>query len=114
MLETLTQSLIGPAILLAALGWVVPRILAIWFPEGVRPLIALAFCAALLMTLVAMGLFLSLYLSGGLTLSEFFALGVLDGLVHLAKISMASALIWAPVLVLSVAGLPKNWVEETW
>ena len=114
MLETLTQSLIGPAILLGALGWALPRVLALWFPEGVRPLIALAFCAALVMTLVSMGVFLALYLAGGLSLSEFFGLGVLDGLLHLARVAMASALIWAPVLVLSVAGLPKNWVEETW
>ncbi|KAA9010735.1 hypothetical protein F3S47_04370 [Histidinibacterium aquaticum] len=113
-METFAQSLILPAILLGALGWVVPRLMARIFPEGVKPLFALAFCAAAVMTFTAMAIFLGLYLAHGMTLGQLFRLGLVDGLLHLARLGAASALIWAPVLVLSVAGLPKQWVEETW
>ena len=106
--------LILPAIVLAALGWGVPRILALWFPEGVKPPILLAFTAAGLMTLIAMGVFLGLYRAQGVSFAEFFSLGVANGIAHLVRISAVSALIWAPFLILSVAGLPKHWVEETW
>jgi hypothetical protein len=46
--------------------------------------------------------------------AEYFAPGVWAGLWHLSQLAVASALFWGPVLVLSVAGLPKHWVEETW
>ncbi|SLN36178.1 hypothetical protein [Roseisalinus antarcticus] len=113
-MEAFGQGLILPAICLAALGWTVPRVLARYFPEGVRPLLVLAFVAALVMTLISMGVFLGLYLWQGLSLGQMFSLGVLDGLAHFARLGAASALIWAPLLVLSVAGLPKHWVEATW
>ena len=110
----MTFGLIGPAILLGALGWAVPRLLALWFPEGVRPLFVLAFVAAVLMMLLAMAVFLGLYVAQGIALAEFFGLGIREGLGHLARLAAASALIWAPLLLLSVAGLPKTWVKETW
>ena len=111
---SVSAGLILPALLLMGLGWAVPRVLARVFPEGVRPLFALAFVAALAMMLLSMAVWLGLYLVQGLSLAEFFALGLGEGLWHLSRLAAASALIWAPVLVLSVAGLPKRWVEETW
>ncbi len=106
--------LLLPAICLGALGWLVPRVLALVFPEGVKPLIVLAFIAAVLMTVLAMGVFLLLYVIQGISIAEFFSLGVGEGLAHLVRISAASGLIWAPMLILSVSGLPKHWVKETW
>lgn len=113
-MSALSGNLIVPAILLAALGWSVPRLLALVFPEGVKPLLALAFSATLIMVVVAMAFFLALYVMQGMTMAQFFGLGLWDGLWHLGRLGLVSALIWGPILVLSVAGLPKHWVEETW
>ncbi|ROU01291.1 hypothetical protein EAT49_10945 [Histidinibacterium lentulum] len=96
------------------LGWLVPRVLALVFPEGVKPLFALAFVATILMVVLSMAVWLGLYLWQGLTVAEYFAPGAWGALWHLMKLATASALIWGPVLVLSVAGLPRHWVEETW
>ncbi|EAR52387.1 hypothetical protein OG2516_07917 [Oceanicola granulosus HTCC2516] len=113
-MSAFSSSLILPAILLATLGWAVPRLLALRWREGVRPLIWLAVTATLLMWLIASCLFLLLYLWQGLALRELFALGLWEGLWHLARLGLTSALIWGPILALSVSGLPKHWVEETW
>jgi hypothetical protein len=111
---TVGAGLILPALGLMLLGWLVPRGLARVFPEGVKPLFVLAFVATLVMGVVSMAVWLALYLVQGLTVAEYFAPGVWAGLWHLSQLAVASALFWGPVLVLSVAGLPKHWVEETW
>jgi hypothetical protein len=111
---SVTAGLILPALVLMALAWLVPRALARVFPEGVRPLFVLAFVAALAMTGLAMAVWLALYLAEGLTLAEVFRPGLWPGLAHLAGLALRSALLWAPVLVLSVAGLPGRWRTQTW
>ncbi|QQA42198.1 hypothetical protein [Pelagovum pacificum] len=110
----LSGGILIPAIVLAAIGWVVPRLLAIVFPEGVKPLLLLAFASTCIMVALGMIFFLLLYILQGLSLSEVFSLGVREGLVHFARLGLASALLWGPIMILSVAGLPKHWVEETW
>ena len=108
------DGLILPAALLALLGWLVPRGLSLLFPEGVRPLFILAFVATIAMYLVGVGFFLGLYLWQGVPLATLFEAGVWPGLLHFGWLGLISALLWAPILILSVAGLPKHWVRETW
>lgn len=103
-----------PALLLAACGWAVPRLLARVFPEGVWPLMFLALHATLVMLALSALVFVGLYLWRGLPLAVLFEAGIGAGLVHFGRLALGSALIWGPILVLSVAGLPARWKHETW
>lgn len=113
-MNILSDGLIIPAALLALLGWLVPRGLFLLFPEGVKPLLWLTFTATLLMFLLGVAFFLLLYLWQGAPLDALFEPGYVAGLAHFARLGLISALLWAPIMVLSVAGLPKLWTKETW
>ena len=108
------SDLLIPSMVLALIGWLVPRGLSLVFPEGVRPLLWLAVCAVALMFVLAMVFFMGLYQARGAPLGEFFSEGLWAGLWFFGRLAGASVLIWGPILVLSVAGLPKMWVEEEW
>ncbi len=106
--------LLIPSMTLALFGWLVPRGLSLIWPEGFWPLIRLGLAAVAVMYVVAMLFFMGLYQARGAPLSEFFAEGIFPTLWFFGKLAAASVLIWGPILVLSVAGLPKHWVEEEW
>ena len=106
--------LVLPTLVLAVLGWAVPRALALVWPEGVGPLLALGFVATLLMLLLAAAVFAGLYAIQGAPLGELFRLGPWPGVWHFLRLGLLSALVWAPILVLSAAGLPRRWRTETW
>jgi hypothetical protein len=112
--EAFSTGLILPAICLAALGWTVPRVLAIFWPEGVKWLMGLALASTLSMALCGAVFFAVLYTSQGVNLDDLYATGGLSVPLHFAKLSLISALLWAPLMVLSLAGVPKNWVREVW
>lgn len=109
-----SDGLIIPAAVLALLGWLVPRGLFLIFPEGIKPLLWLAFTAVIAMFGLGMGFFLLLYLWQGAPLDVLFEAGLMPGLAHFAKLGLISALLWAPIMILSIAGLPKHWVSDTW
>jgi hypothetical protein len=96
------------------LGWLVPRLLGRVWPEGLGPLLALAFVATLILMALATGFFVLLYSWQGAPLGVLFEPGLAPGLAYFARLGLLSALLWAPVMILSVAGLPKQWVKETW
>jgi len=110
----LGDGLIVPALALALMGWLVPRLLSLVWPEGVWPLFALAFVATLAMFGLGTSMFVVLYVWQGVPLVTLFQDGLGPGLWHFARLGLISALLWAPIMVLSVAGLPKHWVKETW
>ena len=110
----LADGLILPALVLALVGWLVPRALSLIFPEGVRPLMLLALCATVIMFVLGSGFFVLLYLLQGVPLAAVFEPGIASGVVHFGRLGLISGLIWGPIMVLSVAGLPKGWVKETW
>lgn len=111
MTDLLTSGLVLPAILLAALGWLVPWGLGKVFPEGVAALMLLGFVATVLMFLIAMGFFFVLYLLGGVPVEAVAAVGALW---HFGRLALMSALLWGPILILSVANLPRSWTEVEW
>lgn len=108
------DGLIFPALLLALLGWLVPRLLSRVWPEGVRPLLWLALASAAVMLLLSAAVMIGLYLVGGVPLAALFDLGAGAFIVHFGRLALISALFWGPLMILSVAGLPKYWVKETW
>lgn len=110
----LSDSLIFPAIALFCLGWVVPRLLGAFWPEGLRPLILLTLVSAVALFLLAATGFIGLYLLGGVPFPALFQLGLPAFALHFARLGLVSALFWGPMMLLSVAGLPKYWTREKW
>ncbi len=109
-----SDALFLPALVLALLAFVVPRLLARALPEGVRPLMLNAFLSAILLFFLSALFFLCLYLWQGLSIAEVFEPGVATSIVLFGRLGLIAALIWAPIMILSVAGLPRKWVKETW
>ena len=109
-----SNSLLLPAVVLAVCAFVVPRLWARVLPEGVGPLMLNAFLSTLVLFLLSAALFLVLYAGQGVRLSDVLSLGVVSAIVYFGQLGLASAIIWGPILVLSVAGLPRRWVKETW
>lgn len=108
------DNLVLPALALAFMGWLVPRGLALVFPEGVGPLFALAFCAAAVMLLIGMAFFAALYARQGGPWDALAEAGRVGLLLHFLRLGSISALLWGPIMVLSVAGLPRRWTRATW
>lgn len=114
MNEMLSTGLVLPAICLAALGWAVPRVLAIWWPEGVKWLMGLALASTLVMALAGAAFFAIIYAAQGISINDLYETGGLSVVLHFGRLSLISALLWAPLMILSLAGVPKNWVREVW
>jgi hypothetical protein len=108
------DSLIFPVLILAFAGWLVPRLLSRVWPEGLRPLLALGLVATLVMVVVAALVFIGLYLAGGVPLAALTGAGMGAFVLHFGHLALISGLFWGPILILSVAGLPKYWVRERW
>jgi hypothetical protein len=106
--------LILPLLGIGLLGWVVPRLLGRVWPEGLGPLLLLALVATLLLTLLSALVFLLLYQLQGEPMDVLLAEQFAAGAAYFLRLGLLSALVWAPVLILSVAGLPKRWKHQTW
>lgn len=108
------DGLVIPSAMLALLGWLVPKGLSLIFPEGIKPLLALSFMATLVMFVLGMGFFLVLYIWQGAPLDVLFEAGIFAGILHFGRLGLISSLLWGPIMILSVAGLPRHWVKEKW
>ena len=114
MTEAFSSGLILPALVLAALGWFVPRLLALIWPEGVKWLMLLALSSTIIMALLGAGFFAFLYVVQVIGVGDLLETGGLALAAHFLRLSLISALLWGPLMVLSIAGVPKNWVKEVW
>ncbi|UWQ20010.1 hypothetical protein [Jannaschia sp. W003] len=96
-----------PLFALGALAWLLPRLAARWLPRSMRGLVMNgAICGAILFA-AGVALFAALYGdAAGVVWSEAPA--------HFAVLSARAALLWGPVLVLSLAGLPRRWGPGAW
>ena len=112
--ELVSDSLFLPSLALAILAFVVPRLLAKAIPEGVVPLLLNAFLSTVILFLLAAGFFVCLYMWQGASLSDVTVTGTADTVVFFGRLGLISAIIWAPIMLLSVACLPRKWVKETW
>lgn len=110
----LADNLLLSAMVLAAMGWGVPKALSRVFPEGVRPLMLLTFVSACLLFVLSAVFFVLLYLGMGAPVSDLTAGGLGGMIAHFGRLGLVSALFWAPIMILTVANLPRHWREETW
>ncbi|MFQ6546539.1 hypothetical protein AADZ90_001175 [Aestuariibius sp. 2305UL40-4] len=107
----ITDGLIFPALLLGALGWVIPRLLFPVFPEGVGPLIRLGLLSTLLLLIASALTMLALYLARGMP-PELAGDG--GAVWYFLRLGAMSSILWAPVMVLTIASFPKRWKEVEW
>lgn len=100
-------SVVLPLALLALAAWAVPPLLSKVVPEGVAWLVLIAVLSAVgLMLISAIGFYL-LYGRAGEA--------VLDAAPwHFVLLSGRAALVWGPVMVLSLANIPKGWKNAVW
>ena len=110
----LSDSLFLPALLLALLAFATPRVLARALPEGVKPLMLNALLSTVLLFAISAGFFFLLYMWQGLSVAEILSPGLAATVVFFGRLGLIAGLIWGPIMVLSVAGLPRKWVRETW
>ncbi|SFI97894.1 hypothetical protein [Jannaschia pohangensis] len=96
-----------PLVLLGLAAWVVPWLLSKLLPEGVGWLFVIALLSACLLALIAAGGFYVLYGDAGDVILS-------AAPWHFLLLSTKAALIWAPVMILSVANLPRGWKEAVW
>jgi hypothetical protein len=92
---------------LALLAWFVPPALGRVLPEGVGWLVLNGILSAVVLALIAAVGFVLLYGEAGGPVWR-------EAPWHFALLSARSALLWAPILVLSLANLPRGWTEAEW
>ena len=114
MLNDFGLGLIVPTLFLAAIAWLTPIWLRWRMPEGVRPLMVLALLATVIVLSLSAVMFLGLYLLQGAEIAVLTSAGILPAVWYFIRLAISAGLIWAPIMVLSIAGLPKTWVHETW
>ncbi len=107
----ISNSLIAPAILIGIAAFFMPRLIAVGLPEGVMTLFLNALLSTIALFVVSAGFFFCLYLWQGFDTTES---DWVTNVVFFGRFGLSSALIWAPIMVLSVAGLPRKWVKEVW
>lgn len=101
------QTIVLPLMALAAFAWVVPWLLSKLLPEGVFWLMLIGVLSAVVLTVVSAVGFYVLYGQAGEV--------VLDAAPwHFVVLSARAALVWGPVMVLSLANIPKGWKEAVW
>ena len=108
------DSLFLPALVLAILAFAVPRLLARVLPEGVGPLLLNAFLSTVLLFALSAGFFFCLYLWQGVSVTRIMEPGLASSVVFFGKLGLSAAIIWLPIMILSVSVLPRKWVKETW
>jgi hypothetical protein len=114
MADTLGIGLALPALFLALMGWLVPKLLSTVMAEGVKPLVFLSLISVVIMVVITSALFVFLYLMQGVGLEILYGAGFGDMVLFLVRLSVSSGLIWAPIMVLSIAGLPRTWTSVEW
>ncbi|RYH03951.1 hypothetical protein EU805_00845 [Salipiger sp. IMCC34102] len=106
--------LVLPAMALGFLAWLVPKIYSMVLPEGAWPLVLNAVLSAFTLAALAAAFFLALYLREGIPLDRIVDLGLWGNAVFFGRLSASTALIWGPIMVLSLAALPRTWVRAVW
>ena len=112
--DLFSDALLLPAVALAVVAFLVPRWLARRLPEGVWPLVLNAFLSAVLMVLISGAVFFGMYVRQGFLAVQLAIPDFWTNVIFFGRLGVMSGIIWVPIVVLSVASLPKNWVKETW
>ena len=100
----MTASTIVPILVLAFLGFAVPRLLMVFLPDSLRGLAIALMCSVMVLTLCGSALFVWTY-------AEDVGLGAVltpAALGHFWTLGVRAALIWLPILGLTALGLAQG------
>ncbi len=103
-----------PVLALVLLSVMVPKALGWALPEGVGWLIGNGAISAVILWAVSAGYFAVAYAMQSDMLTRLLGIDHVDTLGHFARLGLLAGMIWAPVMVLSLASLPKRWREVVW
>ena len=110
----MTGGLLIPAIALGLLGWLVPKLWSMVLPEGIPGLFAIAVLSALTLTVVTGGYFVVSYWMAGVSPARLMEQGVIGNIAYFGRLGLSAAIIWGPMMGLSLMGLPRTWTKATW
>jgi hypothetical protein len=105
-------SLLVPSLILIALAILLTRAVERMMPETVPGLVLTALVASIMMWLLSGVLFGWLYLLREVEVAPM--LGTGRGMRHLATMGGKAALIWLPIVLITVATAPRRWKTNTW
>lgn len=94
-------------VLLAVAGWVVPWLLSKLLPEGIVWLFVIGAVSAVLLAGLSAAVFYVSYGAAGRSV-------LAEAPWHFVVLAGRSALIWGPVMALSVANQPRRWKTAIW
>ncbi|MEM8850270.1 MAG: hypothetical protein AAGE03_09575 [Pseudomonadota bacterium] len=103
----MVQGVVVPLALLATAAWLLPWALGKLLPRSLWSLVVNGLISAAILTIAGIGLFAWLY-------------GPTAGIVwqaapgHFLILSARATLLWGPILVLSLANLPRRWPPAAW
>lgn len=105
-------ALLIPALALMVLAVVVTRLVEWVVPETVPGLVLAGALACAVMWVLAGALFGWMYLGREADLAP--VLGTGSGLRHLAGLGAKAALIWLPMVLITVVTAPRRWKTNVW
>ena len=108
MMSAFSDGLLIPAMVLALFGWVVPKLVSMALPEGVWPLMLNGVLSTVLLFCISMGFFVCLYLWQGMPWDVLMEPGLAYNVVFFGRLGLSAVLIWVPIMLLSLAGLPTD------
>ncbi|WP_386679598.1 hypothetical protein [Loktanella sp. R86503] len=108
------EGLLVPAIGLGLLGWLVPKLWSMVLPEGLPALAVNAVLSAMVLTALTGLFFVTQYWAAGASWAQWSKLGLLNNMVYFTRLGLAAAIIWGPLMGVSLMGLPRTWVRIKW
>ena len=108
------SGLLLPALVLGLLGWLVPKLWSMLLPKGFAALAINAIISALTLSGLTGLYFVFAYWQAGVTLQALADQGAPGLLTYFGKLGLSAAIIWAPMMGLSLVGLTRRWGHAPW
>ena len=105
-------ALVIPSLMLMVLAVAVTRAVERAMPETVPGLILTGIISAILLWIISGAMFGWMYVIREAQVSPY--LGTGSGLRHLATIGAKAALLWLPLMLITVVTAPRRWKTNTW
>ncbi|MBS0125780.1 hypothetical protein [Thetidibacter halocola] len=105
-------ALLVPSLILIALAILLTRAIERMMPETVPGMVLTGIVASILMWLLSGAMFGWFYLLREAQVAPM--LGTGRGMRHLAALGGKAALIWLPIVLITVATAPRRWKTNTW
>jgi hypothetical protein len=104
----------APLIAALVLAVVIPRGFARVIPEGLSGLVWNGVASAAVMFALSFAYFVWSYTTQNAALTDLFGANPRGSFWHFARLATLSALLWVPIIVLTVAALPRHWKVVEW